>query len=650
MKIRIFLISIIIIISFIYAMPPMDNDFSSYSKSNIFLHRDIPNELNSAKVSGTWNAIVILIDFPDYRWDNQTDTLFDNDSLFFTKTYFENMLCSEGTFKDPQSISSYTGSMRDYYNEASYNQFEVVCSVAGWYTASNNFAYYSDGYGSRAEELVSEAINLADADVNFRHFDNDSDGIAEAVFVVHAGPAAEELPEPERWNYIWSHASSAIYEICDSVVIDYYSTEPQTGKIGVFCHEFGHQLGLPDLYDTDYSSEGAGEWCLMGGGSWCHRDDLDPHGTCPVHFCSPFKFYLGWLTPIEPVVNTSNITLRPLSGAPDALLLYESSMPGNEYFMAENRQNIGFDAGLTRRQVENAFDLAHGLIIYHIDDAMFSNSDEFHRLVDVEESSPVFNGSYWVQQLDYPREYPGYLYLYNGNRGDNGDPWPGYSDVNADTTQFANRNKTAFNAWSNPSAVTYTGYSPLIGYENIIETDTLINVDAFVAIENSLLEPHAGTVLYADSQFTIEWESECAGGIYRDSLYLSADNQSTWSLICVISDSSQNYAWTVPDTMSTDCYLRLASIDRSSRKTSCLSGKFTIDNSAGITRSRNELSDNSDLNIYSAVTILKINALLENGEIAVFDIMGRKQKYIAQSGKYLIIESDGGKKSIILMK
>ena len=64
--------------------------------------------------------------------------------------------------------------------------------------------------------------------------------------------------------------------------------------IGVFCHEFGHVLGLPDLYDTDNSSEGLGQWCLMASGSWGGNGSSP---QTPTHMSAWCKQKLGWVTP-----------------------------------------------------------------------------------------------------------------------------------------------------------------------------------------------------------------------------------------------------------------------------------------------------------------------------------------------------------------
>ena len=118
---------------------------------------------------------------------------------------------------------------------------------------------------------------LANPHVNFAPYDNDGNGFVDAFIVVHAGRGAEETGNQ---NHIWSHkwvlTGSPLN--ADGTKIFGYLTIPEDSKIGVCAHELGHLLfGWPDLYDTDGSSEGLGNWCLMGGGSWNGNGDIPAH-------------------------------------------------------------------------------------------------------------------------------------------------------------------------------------------------------------------------------------------------------------------------------------------------------------------------------------------------------------------------------------
>src|SRR4030067_456202 len=157
----------------------------------------------------------------------------------------------------------------------------------------------------------------------------------------------------------------------------------EDSPFGVVAHEFGHYLGLPDLYDTDSSSLGVGEWDVMGSGSW----NGNPRGTSPSHFSAWSKEKLGWLTPIEGTVPLLTPQIPPGQNTPPQQtpavenpsrayrLTVKTASGGDEYFLVENRQRTGYDAALP----------GDGLLIWHIDDSVPNNDNEAHRLVDLEE-------------------------------------------------------------------------------------------------------------------------------------------------------------------------------------------------------------------------------------------------------------------------
>jgi len=242
------------------------------------------------------SALVLLIDF--------SDKPYTAGSTAATPARFDSLLFSDGR-KNP------TGSLKEYYLENSYGNLTVNGSSYGWYRASQSYKYYtnncdgSTGFGpypNNAYRLVEEAIDLADPYVDFSQFDGDGDGYVDGLFVVHAGTGFEVSGNTCE---IWSHMSGfgPIYK--DGVYIDRYSMEPEeypgTGMspIGVFCHEFGHVLGLPDLYDYDGSSEGCGHWSIMASGSY------NGNSRVPAHFDAWCKSQLGFISPTNA---TSNLT------------------------------------------------------------------------------------------------------------------------------------------------------------------------------------------------------------------------------------------------------------------------------------------------------------------------------------------------------
>ncbi|MCX6223779.1 MAG: M6 family metalloprotease domain-containing protein, partial [Bacteroidia bacterium] len=202
-----------------------------------------------------------------------------------TRTDFQNLFNQVG-----YNVDGARGSVKDYFAESSYNQLNLTTDVAGPYTAKNTAEYYgannSADYDARARELVAEAIQMADADVNYADYDNDGDGAADGVHVIFAGYGEEAGGGP---NCIWSHAWEIPPVTCDGISISQYSCSPELRsffrteltRIGSICHEFGHILGAPDFYDIDYETgglfNGTGSWDLQGAGGW------NAGGASPAH-------------------------------------------------------------------------------------------------------------------------------------------------------------------------------------------------------------------------------------------------------------------------------------------------------------------------------------------------------------------------------
>jgi immune inhibitor A len=289
--------------------------------------------------------------------------------------------------------------MYDFYKENSYGKLDLKGEVVGWLRLPQPYSYYVNGnngggdYPTNAQKMVEDALTLAVKKVNLKDFDDDKDGYLDGLFVVHAGGGAEAEPDAAaRAKKIWSHQWSLPKPfVQNGVRVFAYCTEPEDGRAGVFCHEFGHMLGLPDLYDTTYQSEGVGVWCLMAAGSWNNG------GQTPAQFCAWAKTRLGWIRPAI-VRKNQSLKLAAIEDDPKAVYrIWNKGRSGAEYFLVENRQLRGFDAKLP----------ASGLLVWHVDDTQHNNDHA---------------GKYWValEQADGKND------LETGrNRGDKGDPYPG---------------------------------------------------------------------------------------------------------------------------------------------------------------------------------------------------------------------------------
>jgi immune inhibitor A len=306
---------------------------------------------NEVRYEGDWHVLTIFIDFPDQPHIYSTEE-------------FQQLLFSF----DPVNPRS----MADYYKEVSYGKFHIIGDAIGWYTAKNEKAYYGENTVNnfddfdKVRELVIEAVTAADPYIDFSLYDNDKDGEVDAVNIYHSG-RGEESGGVE--NDIWAHMNliSSSQTTADGCTISTYTIQPELyyddiTSIGILCHEFGHALGLPDLYDSDQSSSGIGSFGLMGyGGSNTY---FGKKMDCPAHFCPWSKEFLGW-TDISLITSTDKFMLMP---AEEDSLVYKikGELPDDGYFLIENRQKMGFDRGLPG---ENG-----GVLIWHIGGCYFTST------------------------------------------------------------------------------------------------------------------------------------------------------------------------------------------------------------------------------------------------------------------------------------
>ena len=360
--------------------------------------------LERAPLRGNVRIIVVLIDFPDAPMTRAAEHFRD---LFFS------------TGKLPN------GSVREYFTEVTSGLVSLTGEVVGPFRMPRPMTFYANGASGtggatpNARTMAQDTANAANASVNFAPYDNDGNGYVDAFVIVHAGPGAEVTGNT---GHIWSHKWVLPSEMsADGTKIFAYLTVPEDCRIGVCAHELGHLVfGFPDLYDTDSSSSGIGNWCLMAGGSWNGGGDIPAH---PSAWC---KCNQGWANTINQTANAT-VSIADVKSGRQVYRLWKNGAPGSEYFLVENRQRSGFDRMLP----------GDGLLIWHIDDSVSSNTDERHPKVA-------------LMQAD------GQNHLGTGaNRGDAGDPFPG-SAGNA-----------TFNATSNPNSKAYGGGLSCVGVTSI---------------------------------------------------------------------------------------------------------------------------------------------------------------------------------------
>jgi immune inhibitor A len=360
-----------------------------------------------APLRGTVRVIVVLVDFSDKP-------------MTATTAHFKNLFFSTGVIA--------TGSVREYYKEVTHGLIDIQGEVVGPFRMPKKLSEYAHGASGmggtapNAQTMARDAAVAANPSVNFTPYDNDGNGYVDAFIVVHAGSGAEQTGNV---NDIWSHKwvlSGGAYA-ADATKIYGYLTIPEDAKIGVCAHELGHLLfGFPDLYDTDNSSEGIGNWCLMAAGSWGGGGDTPCH---PSAWC---KANQGWVSVTNRTTN-GTLSIPDVKSSLTVYRLWKDGTAGSEYFLLENRQRTGFDKSLP----------GDGLLIWHIDDSVSSNTNESHYKVA-------------LMQADGKKDLE-----HGSNRGDSGDSFPGASG----NTSFADATNPNSKSYANSSTcVAVTGITP----------------------------------------------------------------------------------------------------------------------------------------------------------------------------------------------
>lgn len=301
---------------------------------------------------GTKKGLVILAQFPDCKF-----TMPD------AKDYYQAVLNGNGApqYGIPSSVSN-------YFKDQSNGLFDLQFDVVGPVTVSNKVSYYGSnnswGDDLRPEKMVEEAVRLSSSQVDFSDYDWDNDGYVDQIFVLYAGYS--EAQGAAAYT-IWPHAYNLSYAgitppMFNGVKIDAYACSSElSGKsgsipdgIGTFCHEFSHNLGLPDLYDIDYSGGyGMYIWSLMDAGCYCGPNLC---GEVPCNFTGYERWLCGW-SDLTELKEGCVIDDMPSVSAYGPTYLVRNRSYADEYYLLENRQQTGWDAYLP----------AHGLLVMHVD-------------------------------------------------------------------------------------------------------------------------------------------------------------------------------------------------------------------------------------------------------------------------------------------
>ncbi|MHA7280918.1 immune inhibitor A domain-containing protein [Arthrobacter sp. MDT2-2] len=282
-------------------------------------------------------------------------------------------------------------SLKGVYEEMSSGRYTVDGDVSDWVTVPYNSASYGETE-SQADmtRFVQDAANAwydsqvaagktpAEIDAYLATFDqwdrydfdkdgdfDEADGYIDHFQAIHAGEGEEAgAASSAIWSHRWAVGQAGRgtagpaanpyggIKIGDSNLwIRDYTTEPENGGLGVFAHEYGHDLGLPDLYDTSGGENGTGFWTLMSSGSWLGHGE-GSIGTTPNHMGAWEKLQLGWLDYDVATAGVKSVhNIGPsfhATKAPQAVVvnLPKDAAGNNRFYIAENRVYGGYDATL----------------------------------------------------------------------------------------------------------------------------------------------------------------------------------------------------------------------------------------------------------------------------------------------------------------
>lgn len=407
------------------------------------VHNRMPS---SAQNDNESQYLVILVGFSDRPFT-------------FTNHDFDIWLNEAG-----YSVDGGTGSVKDYYRDNSMGQFVPNFTVLGPYTLPYTQLYYAGndedtGEDANPRAMIVDACNIAkenNPNLDFSIFDNNNDGYMDNVNIVYAGYSEASTGNgDDMWPHSWTLDEFSL--TIDGTIIDAYgcsaefvgaSGEKMDG-IGTFTHEFGHVLGLKDMYDTDEYTDGygldPGDYSIFASGSYNNESRTPP---CLMAF---ERMQMGWCTPVE-LNEAADLSLQPISNNVAYYINAQPNRPegtGHEWFILENRQKEGWDAYLP----------AHGLLIYHYDytDEMVEkywsvngpNNNSKHRCMYIKPADGI-----------------------DDSNTRNGDTYPGRSG----NTQFTDD--------STPNALSWAGEKTETPITNIREENGIIYFQVKGGIEN----------------------------------------------------------------------------------------------------------------------------------------------------------------------
>lgn len=310
--------------------------------------RRLPTFNTQWDANRVYHQLVILISFSDTDFKDEDP-----------KASYHQMLNMEG-----YNLRKGPGCLAEYLRAQSGGLFNVQFDVYGPYKIDSKAQPYdkpTESTHNYGRNQMSEATMLflaENPDIDFSQYDWNGDGYVNQVIYVCAGYTGNQNNE-KCYGYIWPNTSTFnTITTPDGMKISDYScscelwagnsSDPSCG-FGTIAHEYAHSMGLPDIYPTSNTAgySVVDEWDLMDGGNFTN------YGWCPPNYTPLEKMLLGWLTP---TVLDEPKTVSNMKTVADGGEVYMVKNTDNEYYLLENRQWSGWDAGVPGK----------GLVIYHV--------------------------------------------------------------------------------------------------------------------------------------------------------------------------------------------------------------------------------------------------------------------------------------------
>jgi len=306
---------------------------------------------------GERHQLTVLVEFNDRKFiGDESATLTQWNKIFNTKDLSE---------------EPFNGSVHDYFLAQSYGDFSVLFDLVFVQVSGDAKKYAStSSHDEYSQYLVLDIMEvLKDRnDIEWDKYDWNGDGNINQLLIVYAGHGMNDSNDDDLiWPHQWwmsEHLKDCQQDVyCDPIPVSYggkeymvdcycalneLTNENDYGSFGTICHEYTHCFGFPDFYYG--STQYVYSWDLMDSGNY------NGDGYIPPGYSAHERWLMGWLSPIE-LQETTTVTDMPALAEQGRAYLIHNDGYENEYYIIENRQPLGWDAGLP----------GSGILVFHID-------------------------------------------------------------------------------------------------------------------------------------------------------------------------------------------------------------------------------------------------------------------------------------------